>query len=405
MKKIIILAAAALATLASCSKVDVKTPDMQKEISFRAFNYKAQNTKAPIEGTIYKLTDPNFGMFAYWYDGTTVTSWDAAGATAFMEDVEIVPNTTLNIWEPEATYYWPLSGAITFIGYSPKNDDVDASYTNTTKTLTISEFDALNDYDLMYGEIAADKTANDTDYKHENGTTTNPKGVDVKFHHALSQIQFYVKSDYDIFKVNSIVVKGAKNGETLTVVNNVPSWTAAGTAADVTVGETETAVTAAYAQYGDSKLLIPQNLTGVTVEINYSQTANGITSTTTKAFSASSAAFSAWEINKKYIYYIDITANKIYFAPEIVDWDATTVNESYIYLNATKAGVINATTSLAEAMAGATVTCDGTIVTAASLNAAGDLVTYTVAPNSGAAREGKITIAGTKTLNIIVTQD
>lgn len=83
-------------------------------------------------------------------------------------------------------------------------------------------------------------------------------------------------------------------------------------------------------------------------------------------------------------YYKSNGGAKIAIDPQII---ASDIN------NVAAAGVTNATANIVvKGIASVTATTDGTVVTAASVS--GNVLTYTVAANSGAAREGSITLNG-----------
>ena len=96
------------------------------------------------------------------------------------------------------------------------------------------------------------------------------------------------------------------------------------------------------------------------------------------------------------LYYKSNGGAKIAIEPQII---ASDIN------NVAAAGVTNATANIVvRGIASVTATPDGTVVTAASVS--DNVLTYTVAVNSGAAREGSITISGGGvSATIKVTQD
>lgn len=95
-------------------------------------------------------------------------------------------------------------------------------------------------------------------------------------------------------------------------------------------------------------------------------------------------------------YYKSNGGAKIAIDPQII---ASDIN------NVAAAGVTNATANIVvRGIASVTATTDGTVVTAASVS--GNVLTYTVAANSGEAREGSITLeGGSVEVTIKVTQD
>ncbi len=100
MKKYIIIAIAALAASAACSKVE--TTEVQKEISFEVANNI--KTKA-FTGSVYN--NGAFGTYA-WFNNTD----------EFMVNEQV--DLSGGVWKTvDNTYYWPKTGSISFISYSP----------------------------------------------------------------------------------------------------------------------------------------------------------------------------------------------------------------------------------------------------------------------------------------------
>ena len=303
------------------------------------------NTKAPITGTIYKTTDPQFGMFCYaLVDGKNWTA-NSADGQLYMDNETISYNSTDKIWETSSVYYWPLSGSLTFIGYSPKNAAGTVAYNKSTKALTVTDFEvnsaAASQQDLMWATTQKDLTDNQSTYTSEIETSTKT-GVNVIFHHALSQVKFNVKKaagldDYTI-TVNSITFSAYNKG-TLTVTNDVPVWSAQ---ALITGGSAFTYDTtgsdvvapnnsSAFAAFGVANMPVPQTLVAGTQQftITYSLEKGGVnlgSKPVTKDFYVADGV-TAWAQNTIYNYNIVIDLNKIYFNPTIVEWTSPEANQ------------------------------------------------------------------------------
>lgn len=339
MKKIIILAAAALATLASCT--DVKQEATQAKIAFQAVNFKNNSTKVStgaINTAVYPEDIP-FGVFAtYLADGKTWAANSADGAS-FMDDVECT--FVDENYAPANTYYWPLQGSVTFQAYSPST--ASASYDLATKTMTITDFtlgtDVTAQEDLMYSKAAdaCDKTQNEVVY---NSYST--KGVQIKFRHALSQVRFYAKTaeDYSAttaFTVDNVEIQKVVNKGTLAVVDDVvalSSWTNGSETADfVALDDDATDINAAeYTKLGENVLVIPQTIAdALVVEVTYTmynadKSVNLGSKTVAFQVNTDIATFAP---NKIYNIDMIISAEKILFSPVIVEWDDTVVEEEY----------------------------------------------------------------------------
>ena len=337
MKKSLFLAALATIALASCTQnEDFSQPE---KINFNPVNYKAQSTKAPITGAYYTSNDPSFGIFAFHTDkgwnetGTTIKEYIQKSEVTWQDDE----------WNTATDAYWPLSGSLTFIGYTPYG--VTAEYAEETKTLTISDFSAANQDDLMYTlpSDAQDLKANTDNYN--NGNTANTyAGVPIKFRHALSQIVVKAKvADTNTgatFTINSISLQGMNDNATLTVTengNSVASWgtpyNTRDAAFNILTAETEELNTT-LTKIGDAVLVIPQALNAQQQKlvISYSMTFNGVETTTTPAKEIVLATTDLEELamGKKYTLNLTLYADRIQYSPSVaVDWDTTLPANNY----------------------------------------------------------------------------
>ena len=325
MKKSLFLAAIATIALASCTQnEDFSQPE---KISFNPVNYKAQSTKAPITGAYYTSNDPSFGIFAFHTD----KGWNETGTTIkeYIQKSEVTWQT--DEWNTTTDAYWPLSGSLTFIGYTPF-DGIDAKYTIGSKTLTISDFSAANQDDLMYTlpSDAQDLKANTENYN--NGNTANTyAGVPIKFRHALSQIVVKAKvaDTYAdaTFTINSISLQGMNDNATLTVTESA-SWgtpSIRDAAFNILTAGTEELNTT-LTEIEDPVLVIPQALVAQQQKlvISYSMTFNNVTTSTSKDVylnSGTNDALTALAMGKKYTLNLTIYADRILYSPSIEeDW-------------------------------------------------------------------------------------
>lgn len=220
MEKTLFAAALASVALAGCVKNETEiTPNADSPITFAAplvssitrvyngeiTNPYPENEKFVVFANLYLNSDYNNN----WADGTTY--FGAAGLTVAYD------STVLGWLDVNHPYYWPKNGKLTFYAYSPAEytnwklnivKEGDTEYANTESAVNI---DAHN-VDLLYSELAKDKTKNDNQ-DGNNGTATY-NGVELKFKHALSSIKFNVKTDATYtnasFKLNGIVLKNVK---------------------------------------------------------------------------------------------------------------------------------------------------------------------------------------------------
>lgn len=180
-------AVAAMAEFASCTKTETPA-ESGPEIAFSVARYK---TKANEED--YKTNHQNvpFGVYS-WFKGVS-----ASDNADFMVNQKVTYDATNNRWAPDGTtYYWPKSGSLDFIGYSPYSFSGNTAAPFPTITETSFSYPAWNvnahqDVDVMY----ADKVTGLT------GATGTQKtyfynGVPMLFHHALAKVNFQVKAAY-----------------------------------------------------------------------------------------------------------------------------------------------------------------------------------------------------------------
>ena len=182
MKEYIIIAFAALAASVACSKVE--TPEVQKEINFEVAN--ALQTKAT--GSLYN--NGAFGTYA----------WFTANPGAGSDHAPFMVNETVDkvggVWKTSVnTFYWPKTGSVEFISYSPvsgTNGTADSNPAITQNTITYTGITA-GDVDYMYADKAtASKNVNIVN----DGVDPGYSGVPTIFRHALAKLSFKIKANF-----------------------------------------------------------------------------------------------------------------------------------------------------------------------------------------------------------------
>ncbi len=378
MKKSILLAAAAIAALAGCSKVEVKSVDeAPARISWNAVVGK-HSTKAPVEGTTFS-TGLSFKTFAFY--NANGTAWPT-GASLYIDNQEVnyyaaaVAPFVANSWHTLTANYWPKQGSLTFFSYSFANNPV-----SFTGNLTCTAADGLKlvGYDVNEtGNKNSDfMVADIKDGQRQNTTSAAgaEKGVPTIFRHALTQIVgFYVetKDNYKgaalaagskVIEVNSIkIVKAYSKGD-YTMTNNAAARTESWeNRSDFqtyeytpVAGKSEALNTTAAELVNEQKIFLPQDFaasgytyTGVSLlkkslERQTAEYKNKVTAvghielkytikTYTDATNYSEEEVTElialheignWNINKKITYKItiDLSSNIIYWDPTVKDWD------------------------------------------------------------------------------------
>jgi hypothetical protein len=375
MKKLFILAAAAVAVLAACTKTEVvdNTPD--KAITFQVANYTNQ-TKADSHGHT-SLIDEGFNSFKTyaWYTPASGTA-----NQAFMAPATVEYDGTNKLWHAtDRTYFWPKTGYVNFFSFAGSKlptsvalDDTD-SYKAKAKyeDQTIAIDDNILAADGAYG-FSSNPSAS-------HGLDNVSEGVPTLFRHMLAKVKFDIcvdaknvtddKNKWEV-TVNSAVVKYRNVGTLDVTYPATPSitfdadghpttagttdvFTAAWTPKNVANAElTKVASVTPSANGGEigtavpliaESVVMPQVLatTGVTIELNYTIThtydgSNAVVETvpiSAKALTAFANAIDTWNRNTIYTYHIIIKPNgEILFDPAVEEWVEETTQPSYTIL-------------------------------------------------------------------------
>lgn len=378
MKKSILLAAAAIAALAGCSKVEVKSVDeAPARISWNAVVGK-HSTKAPVEGTTFS-TGHSFKTFAFY--NANGTAWPT-GASLYIDNQEVsyhagaVAPFVANSWHTVTANYWPRQGSLTFFSYSFANKPVSFA---GTLTCTAADGLKLEGYDVnatgnknsdfMVADIKVDQRQNTTN------AAGAEKGVPTIFRHALTQIVGFnveTKDDYKgatlaagskVIEVKSIKIVNADSKGDYTMTNNAVTRTESwGNRSDSktyeytpVAGKSEALSTTAAELVNEQKIFLPQDFAAS----GYTYTAGA--SLLQKSLERQTAAYKTavaavghielkytiktytdatnyseeevtelialheignWNINKKITYKItiDLSSNIIYWDPTVEAW-------------------------------------------------------------------------------------
>lgn len=178
MKKLFFIAVAALA-IGACSKV--QTVDIQKEINFEVAN--SLQTKAT--GSVYN--NGAFGTYA-WFNNTD----------EFMVNEQV--DLKAGVWKTiDHTFYWPKTGSISFISYSPFAGTSDTPGTTpviTKNTITYTGVTA-GTTDLMYADRATcSNNVNEVTDNDDAAAESGYSGVPTIFRHALAKLSFKVAANF-----------------------------------------------------------------------------------------------------------------------------------------------------------------------------------------------------------------
>ncbi|MCR5325429.1 MAG: fimbrillin family protein [Bacteroidales bacterium] len=177
MKKLLLIAAAAVAATVACTKVN-PTGDAQREINFEVANSLTKAT-----GSVY--SNGAFGTYA-WFNNTD----------DFMVNEKV--DKVGSVWKTvDHTFYWPKTGSISFISYSPFEGTSDTAGTVpaiTKNSITYTGITA-GSTDLMYADRAT-CSSNVNEVTDSDTADSGFSGVPTVFRHALAKLSFKIKANF-----------------------------------------------------------------------------------------------------------------------------------------------------------------------------------------------------------------
>jgi hypothetical protein len=284
--------------------------------------------------------------------GSYIPYWDTHG-------LKCSYNSTFHAWTPTGNYYWPMVGYLSFQAYSPWDAAVPSF--DWQSGFTFANFtvpDAGNQYDLMYTDLVANcqssdytiKDGNAYDDEHDYEYAYN--GVNLRFHHTLSQVEVQASSGLGSsspikYYVQKVVLKNAYNTGTFT--SNNGAWNVnEGVKTDYTIldlsGESDPEdrwkVLPGADEYPESintnltLMLLPQTLnrasdpdfkedTDAYLEITYKSSTNPSPDPVKLPLT------DIWEKGKKYTYQL-VFSDNIEFSAQITKWDDEITTGYYV---------------------------------------------------------------------------
>lgn len=297
MKRLFILATAAIVALASCSKTQVVYNDAPEEIGFKAVT--GVMTKGPIEGTTLPTGE---AMMVY-----ASKSKDNGVNEAYTPYFSEVPFSYTSYWGGSPAQYWPETGYLKFIAYYPSTIGTGVTGDATTD-IVITGASAANGDDILYTHL--------TEGFDCAGTHTD---VTMTFYHALAQVQVTAKvSDANMkkVKVTNVVLQSAPMTGTLTLTGTDATWASQAVGANPITMDNDisgTDLTTTSAPLGKGTLVVPGAQTA-TLTVTY--TIDGLVVTTDPISIAGT-----WEKGKKYIYNLSIGLDEIKINPSVANWN------------------------------------------------------------------------------------
>ena len=318
MKRYFIIAVAAVAAMAACSKNEVEfnaTSDSNK-IGFEVANYAAQ-TKANVALTNAEDGLYQFHTYAYQFPklgdavefmNADVFAWDNAATPAKVDS-----GTDIYKWATEQDYYWPKTGYINFYSYAGTINPAEAvSADKKTVTLTYENKTIEATSNILVADAALHFNANKETYK-VDGTESSAhvtKGVPTLFRHMLSKLYVDVKIQ---------IPEGKKSANTIWKVQVLDKYDINGDSA--------------YAD-GEKSLIIPVNQGTLTLTNADALAANATLNTTQQGWTRTQTGadvVSGWkpgntteniQLNQATVLTLPVNATVSSAVEKLLDWRA-----------------------------------------------------------------------------------
>ena len=294
----------------------------------------------------------SIGVYAYYHQNS---NWLTNGSNQlnFMINQQATHNKLADAYIYSPLKYWPNTpeDKLSFIGYYPFTDGAGSGETSTTSTgITIG---AISDSGLpTFGFTVKDAEADQVDFLVSDLLVNQTKpaiheSIRLLFKHATSKISFRIviaddiKADVATFNVESIGLTKLYSKGTLK-----PSYDGSET---LLTWDGQNTVKEKYTCAADkSYLLLPQTLSNdaqLTLDYSITFKSGGTVFTyeggkpvesatytysyptasvqlNTLKVTGSGAALTQWEVNHHYIYTIRLTAKRIEFTGQVVEWGA-----------------------------------------------------------------------------------
>ena len=354
MKKYFIIAVAAVAAMAACSKVEVVDTPARK-ITFEPASYVPQTKAHSLNSESITAFNSKAFMKGEGVDGLQ-DFFGSAGET-------ISYKSGSDTWEPSHDYYWPKS-ANSYVNFFSWYDTGAGPTTVSNGAMTWTDRTIATGDNIMYADPAwhfQENTNNGTQYTGDTVT----EGVPTIFHHALAQVVFKayaLKTSIDGLCTWTITLKNVKitniynqgslslsaTEPAVSVKNTVgtwgtPAWTTSGTKGNLTpanLGVTATAAASANVLLANQSVL-PQALTDVHLTFDLDivttytagQTNHEIIPIDIPLAGTSGFNTASWVLNHKYTYIVKIepSENKVLFDPAVEEeWVEETAAEKTI---------------------------------------------------------------------------
>ena len=375
MKQFFILAVAAVAATAACTKNEV-TEAPNVPVSFEVASYRSQtkaaDPNAP-EGSFLRVDD-HFSSQAFLHaQGVDLDENGNVNNSTFQQffgsdspwSETISWDGTNKKWAPSNTYYWPKGSQsfVNFVSWYGATPTVSYAYTSSkwTATMTFAAADISSSSDILYADMAWRYKANESTYHKDDADVV---GVPTLFRHGLSRIavKAYVQnaagniaagpSDANaswVITIKNFTLGSVTTSGNLVLTNADPGskgiqeWTATVTSpASGNISASDAVITSVAKTPATDvvalRSVLPQTIAN-TVKMNFNldivKTTSGNTQHEIIPVELTLDAFgtSAWAKNTQYTYYIKIdpTQNEVLYDPAVEsDWVEETTNEQSI---------------------------------------------------------------------------
>ncbi len=341
MNKHIFYIAAACVALASCVKNEVRVNAPDKEITFQTVSTKA--------GAAFDNTH-KFYSYAYFLKEGDTWAANHADAKPYIDNALIAYESTPNgnFWAAAKPYYWPKQGSLTFFAWT---DDTAAPSVGTGADVSCAQDTGIKiknysvkenkNKDILVADIAKDKSSNES----VTGRDWS-EGVPTVFRHALAKVEFNVnkKKAYENVKfiVKSITLNNVSTKGTFTQGSPDETkgwkWSDWAETDNLTVFSSTTGMEVtktaepAPAKFnalnsGDYSIVLPQTFNDTpTLTIVYDIitsyiTGHPVTETVAENKALKDIYKSDWACKKKYVLWITLGLNEIYWDPSVEGWE------------------------------------------------------------------------------------
>ena len=335
MNRKIVVYILALITLLSCSQGQIPEDTWLSPIRLAVVTGEAVSRAYMYDDDLSK--EQEFGLNAYLMDGADTKYLDGtwvfyAGNGWYFRD-QTYQGKLLD-------YYWPNDHSVNFVAYMPYQMDKSV----------VTDFGFTDDGGVAFdcdlatsgsNRTVDDKKNNTREIKHEfvyayrHDCDADDGVVNLRFVHPLAAVKFKLSQSHRNLTIHSITLSGLSNRGTYTNENDTYAnylsdqdaltytfWTPNSTKGSMTIEYEKSVPTDInyYSLIGGPYLVIPQELTGVELSLNYSWDDVSKKDTEPKAIIA--AGIEAWQPGMIYTYTLNLGDNKeeILFKATVEPW-------------------------------------------------------------------------------------